>query len=619
MLKQAAQQSVAPAIQPLIESKNILASPSGFGGFIATATRNPFFGAVAESAHRTTGNAITSAAKFVKSRAYKPTLPEDTNEVAEVVVSGDKQIIDLLEKGLMTQEGAIGAVVRSVDNLSFIMEGMATKAARERLEKVRADQLLRERNSEQDEVQEDILDTLHQINKNSVRKPDEKQGWIEKLMHGMGLGGIYGILKNLTNAVLFIPKMLFKGLVGTFSGIGKIPMLIARVIPTFGIAGLVIGAIASAFSIAGDAIEGADLSKQLGVSKVNAAVSFALGGMKKGYVNAFKQGGKFALIGATTGFFVAGPAGAILGGLLGAIVGGVAGFFGGAAIANKFKKIHDWVANNLFAPIGKFFKAIADTTKSLIKAIVPEFIVDLVTGDNPWANKQGKMTLSSIVGIWRKLLPPFVVSLIDGVNPFTKREFELVTIARTLINAVGKTISDFINRLLNGLKTFVVESFIDKGVVGKAIAKQFLTEDEYAQLEKRTRIKELEDKIKDKQEDIEKGVTGLGVLGELFGDSAQSNRDELARLQAKLAKMKDTPQPKPVATATPQNDLRGKKIEVQTNTVNTPKPPAPIVVQPTALTKQSTTINNSNAGIMIPRTARNTEPTWNNLSGRFLR
>lgn len=148
-----------------------------------------------------------------------------------------------------------------------------------------------------------------------------------------GLFGEGGLLGKLGSGI----KSLFKGGLGKgLVKMGGIAMLAS---------GLIMGAV--------DGINGWIKSQDWGTSKVSGFLGGFMAGTGKGSKNAFKNAGKWALMGAGAGTLIAPPLGTIVGGLAGAAVGGLMGYFGGEAMAkgidevfnvSKFQKI--WKDNS---------------------------------------------------------------------------------------------------------------------------------------------------------------------------------------------------------------------------------------------------------------------------------
>lgn len=172
-------------------------------------------------------------------------------------------------------------------------------------------------------------------------------------------------------------------------GIGGIGNLIGKVFPFASIiAGL-------GFMIA-DGFKA--LTAGWGTSKVSSFIGGMLGGTSKGMEGAFKNMGKWALIGAGIGTLAI-PipiVGTLIGGLLGAVVGGILGYIGGENLSKGLDKIGAWVKTNIWdkflKPYGDFifsvasrgFKFIGDSTSDLSKVFkgemsIGKFVINFVS------------------------------------------------------------------------------------------------------------------------------------------------------------------------------------------------------------------------------------------------
>jgi len=156
----------------------------------------------------------------------------------------------------------------------------------------------------------------------------------------------------------FLSK-LFSGS-GLTAGIGG---MMSKLGPMAAIAGgLVWGAV--------DGIKGYFEAENWGVSKVAGALGgFFAGPGEGGLKDAFKNMGKWALIGAGVGSIVPGI-GTIAGGLVGAAFGGILGLFGGKKIAQSFDKLGKWFADiwqsEFMGGVRNFMK---DLPANLVKGI----------------------------------------------------------------------------------------------------------------------------------------------------------------------------------------------------------------------------------------------------------
>ena len=113
-----------------------------------------------------------------------------------------------------------------------------------------------------------------------------------------------------------------------------------------------------------DGMAGAKLSEEWGVGKASGVAGAVLGGTDKGISGAFKNAGKWALIGAGIGSFVP-VIGTMIGGLVGAGVGAIAGFFGGAAIAGWIDSIASTIKEWFFSVIGFFKESLMQTWEGI--------------------------------------------------------------------------------------------------------------------------------------------------------------------------------------------------------------------------------------------------------------
>lgn len=85
-------------------------------------------------------------------------------------------------------------------------------------------------------------------------------------------------------------------------------------------------------------------AEEWGVSGIAAGLGGFFGGSGEGgdIKDAFKNAGKFAIMGAGIGLLAGGPLGALAGGLAGAAFGGILGWIGGENIAKFFQGVGDW-------------------------------------------------------------------------------------------------------------------------------------------------------------------------------------------------------------------------------------------------------------------------------------
>lgn len=161
------------------------------------------------------------------------------------------------------------------------------------------------------------------------------------------------------------------GFLGLFGG--GLGAKLAKALP---IAGAVIAIAAGLIWATVDAIKGVMMAKKWGVSKVSAGIGSFLGGTGSGIKNAFKNAGKWALIGAGTGFLVGGPVGALAGGLIGAAIGGVLGYIGGEKLSKITQTIGNFFNSEVETEMEKKKPILSSAIKSLTRVLVPIGLIE---------------------------------------------------------------------------------------------------------------------------------------------------------------------------------------------------------------------------------------------------
>ena len=195
-----------------------------------------------------------------------------------------------------------------------------------------------------------------------------------------------------------------------------------------------------------DGIKGVFKAKEWGVSKVSAGLGSFLGGASEGGLkNAFKEMGKWALLGAGIGSVVP-VIGTIAGGILGAVIGGILGAIGGKNLAKGFDKIGQWFKEVLFGSWKDTYVTMFSNIKNIWKS------------DDSLGKKFGKI-------IGEVLMTPFN----SMKNFFVKNKnfFSKITGDKKFKESVG----NFGASILKGLKNIDFKSAFNK--VGGAIDKVF--------------------------------------------------------------------------------------------------------------------------------------------------
>jgi len=216
-------------------------------------------------------------------------------------------------------------------------------------------------------------------------------------------------------------KGLFTGLGLGATGIGAVaarlfPSLM-KVLPLAAIAGGIIWMVV-------DGIKASIKAEEWGVSKISAILGGVLGGTGKGLENAFKNAGKFALLGAGIGTLIAPGLGTIAGGILGAAIGGILGFIGGEKIAQSIEKIKEiggnvWEKAKEILPtlIDNIFGGLIDRIKEKIGSIK-----EIWKGDDSIGSKIGE-TIGHIVTfvpgvIWKWILEDIWPPIWEKINEY---------------------------------------------------------------------------------------------------------------------------------------------------------------------------------------------------------
>lgn len=199
-----------------------------------------------------------------------------------------------------------------------------------------------------------ILKELQLVRENSDRQSDElrlsqreselesgrKKGLLDRGKDALGkAGGAIGkVGKGIGSIVASLGKSLFKVIPAALAGLSG-PALIAG--------GLI--------WMAMDGIAGYFKSDEWGVSKLSGTVGAIMGGTGEGMTNAFKNAGKWALLGAGIGTMAFPGVGTLIGGVIGALLGGILGYFGGKKIARFIDEIGFFIGD-MFNSIVFFIK-----------------------------------------------------------------------------------------------------------------------------------------------------------------------------------------------------------------------------------------------------------------------
>lgn len=278
----------------------------------------------------------------------------------------------------------------------------------------------------QREKKDGLLSSLMKFFGSGAKKkaePKEKKP-TPKGLFGM-LGGLFGIT-DLLKAFTPITGIIGSLLTGIFSFIPKIimglmPMLTGILKSLFGGP---LGIVASIGLLINDFFKGLDFAEALDVSKTSGVIGAIFGGdMEGGLLNAFKNAGKWAIMGATIGSFVP-VVGTIAGGIVGAALGGIMGWIGGGQIALWMESVGNAIANwwdstvvglfdvkDAFAGAWDKFKLLVNNMYGTIIGGVLNFMADMMSMlaeiEIPVGNFLEKVLPSFAYDLISKWLPNF--------------------------------------------------------------------------------------------------------------------------------------------------------------------------------------------------------------------
>lgn len=280
----------------------------------------------------------------------------------------------------------------------------------------------------------------------------------DTLLEGQEEGGFLDKLKG------FLP-MLLGG--GAMAGLAKLgPMLMKA-----GAIGMIVG---SLIWMAIDGFKAYSMAGEWGTSKLSAVIGGVLGGTGKGWKNAFKGMGKWALMGAGIGTLVAPGIGTLVGGLLGAAIGGILGFIGGEKIAKAMDKLGIWFKDVFWGGIKKAAFTLGNWFIELPGMLAEGF----KEGWDQFKSEMGAVA-DFAKNLWSKISPIFTSigdtvtqifsSVIEGVKSFIDDPIGFgINLIKNIIDKVSSIFQDikqgfidfiddpigFVNDLIQPVKDF---------------------------------------------------------------------------------------------------------------------------------------------------------------------
>ena len=293
------------------------------------------------------------------------------------------------------------------------------------------------------------------INEQAVKKGGENAAPIGTLLINKTLEDIFKDKKKGED------KDLDFNLGGGLAGMGgALKGILGKAGPIAMLAGGLIWAIS-------DAVAGVMRADEWGVSKISAGIGGFLGGdAKGGMMNAFKNAGKWALIGAGIGGLTAGPAGMLAGGLIGAAFGGIMGFIGAEKLAKltdklggKFKPLFDKVSPIFMG----YLDTLGQTFGNLINNLFEGFSNFVESGKLEDIFK-GTGIFGGILNIMTKPLQTIAQPIID-IAGFI---LNVISDPEKTLKKVFTDIGNFFSGIVKGAQEFAQDplAFIKKAVSG---------------------------------------------------------------------------------------------------------------------------------------------------------
>lgn len=278
-------------------------------------------------------------------------------------------------------------------------------------------------------------------------------GFFGKIFGGMSFAGIGAkILKKLnpelfskiTGGLKSLFTFIFKG--NLFENIGNLlaktfPKLIGKkFVSIFSKAGpiaMIVGGLAMAVK---DGIKG--LTQGWKTSKISNFAGSFLGGVDKGIKGAFKNMGKWAVLGAGVGSFVP-VVGTVLGGILGAVVGGILGFIGGENIAKAFDAVGSFVNKWIIQPIVTFFKFIGGK--------INEYVIQPVAG---FFKMIGNFFYEKVITPVVAFVSPIIEKVVDSVQWFGRWFYKFF-----MLKELGEVLSKVFKKF-KGISNWVKDNIL---------------------------------------------------------------------------------------------------------------------------------------------------------------
>ena len=315
-----------------------------------------------------------------------------------------------LDAGPVKSKAGKGAALEEVMDMpkrkKAPREQLATKLTKGLVGKASGEEKEKEAETEREETQDlfqkiaDNTDSMVEIlgGEGSGKKKKGEGGFFKKL-----LGGDF--LKTLTGGL--IGGTAGAAMLGSLKGMG------AKFVKTLGSKMFlgITGIVSGLFLMIMDGFKGSKL-----FGGVSGFIGGFLGGTDKGIKGAFKNMGKWALLGAGVGSIVPGV-GTMIGGLIGALIGGVLGFIGGEKIARAAQELGENI-KEIYESIKQSFKDIGAKIWNWLKALPALYLKYLKVIFSPitWLIKKMVGVIKSVVNFVVDKIPDFGIDRIIALK-----------------------------------------------------------------------------------------------------------------------------------------------------------------------------------------------------------
>jgi len=322
-----------------------------------------------------------------------------------------------LDDGPVKSKAGKGAALEEVMDMpkrkKAPREQLATKLTKGLVGKASGEEKEKEAETEREETQDlfqkiaDNTDSMVEIlgGEGSGKKKKGEGGFFKKL-----LGGDF--LKTLTGGL--IGGTAGAAMLGSLKGMG------AKFVKTLGSKMFlgITGIVSGLFLMIMDGFKGSKL-----FGGVSGFIGGFLGGTDKGIKGAFKNMGKWALLGAGVGSIVP-VIGTMVGGLVGALIGAVLGFMGGEKIARAAQELGENI-KEIYESIKQSFKDIGAKIWDWVKALPALYLKYLKVIFSPitWLIKKMVGVIKTVVNFVVDKIPDFGFDRIKALKE--KMKFDI--------------------------------------------------------------------------------------------------------------------------------------------------------------------------------------------------